>query len=192
MSARPEMEQRRGEFFGGSSQLRHHYRIIGAALLKFEADTSDYNYRSFEPACALRENLAFLPVEVIESYLESLLDPEVSESELFIGRTAGGWASALVSLAGLMGAIGLGLYAATSGASLMLSFALTVCLAVPFAVLWHYYPKGHLARRMSFARVLSEEIARRRGRDGKLGRSVAFDEPSGRSKAGVFPSAVHN
>jgi hypothetical protein len=109
--------------------------------------------------------VAFVPVEVLEAYLEDLLDRETVEERLFIAHRRSGRRFTAVMLAGFAGALAVGLYVASSGASLLHSFALTVVMSLPFAFFLQLYPYGGVVRRLGFAKVLSQEVSRRRGRD---------------------------
>jgi hypothetical protein len=151
--------------FGGCNRLLSQYSCIGAELLKYESSARRYGYGSFSAFSHFREGVSFVPLEVLESYLEDLLDIDVSEDRLFIKRESPNLRWIVVSLLGLSGASSLGLYAASTGASLFSSFALTAALAAPFGVLWHFAPRGGLSRRMGFAQIVSHEVARRRGSD---------------------------
>lgn len=113
----------------------------------------------------LQVSTAFVPIEVLESYLEDLLNAVIPDERLFIKTRRSGLASMALALVGMVGATILGLLAVSSGAPLVLSLALTVCLAFPFAVLWHFAPREGAARRMRLAQVLSRVIAYRRGGD---------------------------
>lgn len=148
--------------FGGCSRLLNHYQNIGAALLKIESEPiTTHTQKEF------RVSVAFISLEVLESYLEDLLDPLIADERLCIFREKPKINTIAISLLGLFLAIAIGLYAVSAGASLVLSFALTVCLAFPFALLWHFSPQEGATRRMRFAQILSQEISRRHGGDGK-------------------------
>lgn len=149
--------------YARSPRLLGDYRTIGAELLCYEGGTRGYGGRSFTAFTAFREGVAFVHVSVLESYLEDLLDLDITEETLFIRRTGFRPRSTHGAFIGLLGALALGLYAASGGASLPLSFGLTVALALPFAVMWHFAPRDGLARRVGFAQIISHEIARRRG-----------------------------
>ncbi|MBN8547745.1 MAG: hypothetical protein J0M12_00370 [Deltaproteobacteria bacterium] len=151
--------------FGGCNRLLSQYSCIGSELLKYEASTRRYGRGSFSAFSHFREGVSFVSVEVLESYLEDLLDLDVSEDRLFIKRESPNLKWMFVSLLGLSGATSLGLYAASTGASLFASFALTAALALPFAVLWNYAPRGGVTRRIGFAQIVSHEVSRRRGSD---------------------------
>ena len=173
------------------------YRTIGLELMRYESGTSAYGYQSFSAFTHFREGVSFIQVEVLESYLEDLLDLEITEDTLFIRLAGFRVRSIHWSLAGLLGALTIGLYAASRGASLPLSFGLTVALALPFAAMWHFAPRDGLARRLGFAQLLSHEIARRRGGDSErpttlspvalLEKLVAHRNPSA-ARIGCHPS----
>lgn len=155
MSA-PETETCDKHPFGGCNRLLSHYQTVGEELLCVESRGGIGSFR---------EGVAFVPVEVLESYLEDLLDLGVKEETLYIHRESHWFRSWQILVLGLMVALGAGLYAASIGASLLVSFGLTALLSVPFGFFFHLTPKIGLIRRMSFAQVLSAEISRRRGRD---------------------------
>jgi hypothetical protein len=148
-----------------SGKLVGEYRVIGAELLRYESGTRSYGYQSFSAFSGFREGVAFLSVEVLESYLEDLLDIDISDDALFIRLKGFRVRSTHWALAGLLGAVTVGLYAASGGASLLLSLGVTITLAFPFAIVWHFAPRDGLTRRVGFAQILSHEIARRRGGD---------------------------
>ncbi len=142
--------------FGGCNRLLGHYQTVGQELLRIETQGGIGSFR---------EGVAFVPVEVLESYLEDLLDLGVKEETLFITREFEWFRSRQVLGVGLVAALSTGLYAASTGASLPVSFGLSALFSFPFGVLFHGAPKSGLVRRMSFAQILSGEISRRRGRD---------------------------
>lgn len=156
----------RDVFSNHSNSVLRDYRIIGTALLRLERDrrnitglTSSWSLRCF------REDVAFVSVSVLESYLEDLLDVEVTDERLCIATS--GWRVRLehLSALGLLGALACGLRLVSSGGSLVGSFLLTLVLALPAGILWHLAPRNGLARRVSFAQIVSQEIFRRRGID---------------------------
>ena len=142
--------------FGGCNRLLGHYRTIGVELLALEARGGIGSFR---------EGVSFVPVEVLESYLEDLLDLDVKEDGLFIVRERSRIHSLYLPLLGIALALSGGLYLVSSGASEFVSLGLTASIALPFAVLSHFFPRNGLMRRMNFAQTLSGEISRRRGRD---------------------------
>lgn len=176
LSSPPSQKLRPSPF--SSHSLLAHYRTIGNELLNYEREVGGFRAvvrlsKDDEESSGLfapplknfREGVSFIAVEVLESYFDDLLDLEVSDRRLYIARVGGVVPSVAISLCGMLGALAVGLYAVASGAPFWMSFALTVCLALPFAVMWHFAPEDRLARRVVFAKVLSQEIARRRGSD---------------------------
>jgi len=176
-----------GHQFGGCDRLLGHYRLIGRQLLEcersqgglrslinFSALQLDWNGEeteggfSIEALANFRQGVVIVPVEVLESYLDDLLDLDVDEANLFIARRRPIFGSALISLLGMCAAMSIGLYAVSLGVAFFFSLTITVFLALPFAVLWHFVPREQIVRRVRFAKLLSHEIARRRGRDGPL------------------------
>lgn len=142
--------------FGGCNRLLGHYKTIGDELLQIEVDGS---------IGSLREGVAFIPVEVLESYLEDLLDLGVKEETLYIKRDQYWLRSWQVLASGVGLALCSGLYAASAGSSIPTSFGVILMLGLPFGLIFYFSPKAGLMRRMYFAQVLSAEISRRRGRD---------------------------
>jgi len=154
--------------FGGCERLLVQYRAIGAALKRYEHSCMLPGFskvmRSAERE--LRISLSPIPVEVLESYLEDLLDLELEEGRLFIEQPGVPLTSTkMVCILAAFGILGgtLGLVAKTTpitstllGAAIALLFFL-FCLS-----------KHQTTRRMRFANLISKEANRRRGnpRDG--------------------------
>lgn len=179
--------------FGGCNLLLSQYKSIGTELSRFEEIGGQYGYRSEVAYRGFRQGVAFIPNEVLESYLEDLLDLNVSEEKLNVGFFRPRLIPIIISLCGLIFAVLLGLNAASMGISTGPSFALTVLVGVPFAFLWHRCPKSRLARRMGFAKLLSREISRRRGIDSSTGLGPGLKVVEGflgKTKEEVFPGAA--
>ncbi len=149
--------------FGGCDRTLNHYRTVGLELREVEKLRIGHS-GSARLQREFREAVCFVPVEVLESYLEDLLDLDASDESLFIGRSSIVSWLPTIALSGLVTALGFGLYYASSGGPLFRSVALTLFMAAPFFILWRISPYGGLARRLGFAKLLSGEIARRRGR----------------------------
>ncbi len=132
--------------------------------MRLEEATGPYIPVTYLHLKQFREGVAFIPVEVLESYLDDLLEVENTDASLFIQKDAPKFPASYTSIFGIMSSMALGLYAASSGASMLASFLLTMILALPFGLLWHFSPKKS-ARRLSFAKVISFEVSRRRGGD---------------------------
>jgi hypothetical protein len=161
----------------GSNALLNQYRTIGVGLLAVELEIS----KGKAPQIAFqdfRQQVSFVPVEVLESFLEDLLNLKVSNQSLFI-ELERGWLTNLAlrytPALGFLLAIGLGLQAASEGLPSYICFTISVCVAAPFAFLWEMAPR-HQVRRMRFAQLLSKEINRRRGRPDD-GSGVSFQLP---------------
>jgi hypothetical protein len=107
--------------------------------------------------------VSFVPVEILESYLEDLLDLQSKDEDLYISHPQNFSWSSLIAVVGMGIAMSIGLFAASKGLSLLSSFAITFILALPFGVLWHFSPRDFASRRMKFAKLLQNEILRRRG-----------------------------
>ena len=160
-----------------TSSLFQHYRTIGTALLEFERDFGSLRSMLFgvgddrttgvlsQPIKSFSVSVSFVPVEILESYFDDLLDIGVEESSLFIEHKRFILPSVFISLCGLLVAIAVGLFSVTAGATFGSAFMVTILLALPFGLFWHFAPKDRLARRIDFAKLLSQIIARRRGRD---------------------------
>ncbi|NDC37322.1 MAG: hypothetical protein EBZ48_04645 [Proteobacteria bacterium] len=155
--------------FGGCGRLLIQYRTIGAALRDFER-------RSYLPSFAriqrsahkdLRATLSTVPVEVLESYLDDLLDLELEDGRLFIERPG----VRAPNAARLFGAV---LGACLFGGALALlnqTSPLTATLlgGIIASAMFGFCLSSHPAsRRMRFANIISQEANRRRGnpRDG--------------------------
>ena len=179
--------------FGGCNKLYAQYRNVGWELCAYEERMGtfkaivDSNFlrhlnRLRKGACdscpafeAFKVGVAFIPDEVLDSYLEDLLSLKVSESKLFIEqKTNLPLILNCVSYLGLLCALALGLFAVSAGVSVLYAFALSVLVASPFGILWHVGPKYGVMRRMDFAQIISKELARRRGSD-DLGTTPALE-----------------
>ena len=148
-----------------SPSLKRHYQTVGQALLNYEKLCAVCPYRAGRFKLFFQAEVSFVTTETLESYLEDLLDLGVKENSLFIKSPARIYVIGALILAGMLGSFAVGLYSATSGASWIFSFSVSVITSIPFAMLWHFFPIDRLSRRMRFARLLSREISRRRGTD---------------------------
>jgi hypothetical protein len=147
-----------------SDSIQSTYQSIGQSLLAYEQKakhiTSDINFAFTE----LRENLAFIQVEVLESYLEDLLNPKVSDEALCIARKRTKFYRFIFDILVIVTALSAGLLFIEYGYSKYTAFLAIFCSFLPFYFLSKYSP-FLITRRMSLARALSKEISRRRGRD---------------------------
>lgn len=153
-----------------NSCLKYSYAIIGEALLHYESKTknatTDYNFAFNE----LRENLVFTNVELLESYLEDLLNIKISDGALYIERSKCRFAGIPCELTLVLIALAGGLTFYLLDTNIITAILLTALLSLPLLLISYLAPFT-VKRRMVFARALSKEIARRRGRDDESGRS---------------------
>lgn len=174
--------------FGGCDKLLSQYQLVGAALCDVEQDfgvwrslldplTSSVTLMgagvSFSKITVtkFREDVVTVSVEVLESYLDDLLNLDTDESELFIKKKYPYLVPSCVALLGLVFAVSFGMYSLAHGAKFQLGLLLTVFAAFPFALVWHFAPRERVVRRMRFAKLLAVEISRRRGDSGRATRS---------------------
>ena len=106
-----------------------------------------------------------MPVEVLESYLDDLLDVGVSDDSLFIKKLQPAKRAWVLSAVGLT-AFTTSAVEVMNGATLT---SLTALILVTFlsglGAALYFIPRMKVLRRFSFATVVSGEIARRRGHD---------------------------
>ena len=157
-----------------SGGLGAQYRSIGRELLILESAKSMYRSPTQAEIDAFRQGVSFVGIQVLESYLDDLLDLEISDETLSIKKDSSSWSSIYIPLTGILLAFATGLYSRELGATLPLSFSLTISMAMPFLALFYYSPKVGLSRRIYFAQTISNEVSRRRGED-ESGRSSTRD-----------------
>lgn len=152
--------------FGGCETLKNQYRTIGFELLRCEARASAQFHLSTSIERDFQSSLAFIPVEVLESYFEDLLNPLVTEQKLFISHRSLVRRPFLITISvlGIVCSLVSALHVAAWGYPITISLVVALCLSAPF-VITLFTTLGSSARRMQFARMLSKEIARRRGYD---------------------------
>ncbi len=149
--------------FGGCNRLLEQYRMIGRGLLACERGAcapiipSARNLREFSAA------VSFVPVEVLETYLDDLLDLGVSDESLFIKKPKLSWRGRT-----LLAVLAIALVGSIFVWHGDLTKALTpALLAVTFlagiASTMYLLPRTKAIRRFSFATVVSREIGQRRG-----------------------------
>ncbi len=146
--------------FGGCRRLEGQYRSIGHALVE-----SEKNIFSSAVESNFRTSVAFIPDEVLESYLDDLLDSTVAEEKLFIKLPSKRGQEHVLFGSGFFLALALGFLAISQGAHILLSLSLTLCIGLPLFAVWYFAPRASLVRRMAFAKVVSRELSHRRGGD---------------------------
>lgn len=151
--------------FAGSEKLRSHYKSIGDSLLQLEERTRPGDFLSADVCFDFRQSVAFVPVEVLESYLEDLLNLEVDQERLFIMIAhRGTWNRAFKAV------VALSVACLSAGMLFLLTDLLPgvqvmAATAVFCGVIWYLFPPHGEVRRMRFAQIVSREVARRRGID---------------------------
>ena len=150
-------------FFGGCNRLLLQYRAIGSALRAHERRTAPFALVPQKNA-AMRDfgaELAYVPVEVIESYREDLLDPDLGDERLFIELPGIQLSFAHLGIV----ACGFCLLGGSIAMALAENPFLSVSLGCGFAllVLAIGFTRHRSTRRMRFASLLTYEINRRRG-----------------------------
>jgi hypothetical protein len=176
--------------FGGCNDSLSQYKIIGRALIMVEQESLVYGYGSQRAVQEFRERVASVSVEMLESYLEDLLDSQVALDLLYIARP-GFWKSVdLLTVISLLGSCAVGTYVSLTSGAPLVGLSSTLLLALPVVTVWHRSPFGHLARRVSFARIVSKEVARRRGSDKDGSAESANTGFSLRTLLGGEPEAV--
>lgn len=146
-----------------NNSLKSSYQIIGLALLELEKFAALNRYFIHESPRALQVDLALISNEVIESYIEDLLDFEISDERLYIFRKNIDRVYSLSALLGLLISLAIGLKLAQSGVSLVLSLSAVLLITLPCGMVWHLAPKLAPNRRLYFAKLLELEMERRIG-----------------------------
>ena len=139
--------------YSRSESLPVHYPAIGAAL-------------QLNQPQIFRHQVAFVPTEALESYLDDLLDTSVSDLVLCISRRIALSAAQTTILGFLICALPLiaGLAVTLYGGGFASALVVTGVLACPASFfLTKFFSERSLTRRMRYAQIVSGEIARRRG-----------------------------
>ena len=151
--------------FGGCNRLLEHYQQTGRALLGYERRICGALIPGQRHNREFGQSVAFVPVEVLESYLDDLLDVGVSDESLFIKKLQPAKRALALSAVGLA-AFAVSAVEVMNGATIA---SLTALILVTFlaglGAALYFIPRMKVLRRFSFATVVSGEIARRRGQD---------------------------
>lgn len=146
--------------FGGCNRLMEQYRVIGLALLQYEEQSSSRFILHRPYSREFSVSVSFVPVEVLETYLDDLLDLTVGDDTLCIKRSS----SMLKKVFAFLCVLGVGLTLLESWLSLsLMSIILLSTLILGFLCLAFALPRLRVVRRFSFATLVSREIATRRG-----------------------------
>ena len=165
MKTAPFHDQQSLRPFGGCNRLLDHYQQIGRALLECERKLSTSLLPGQRHKREFGQSVVFVPVEVLESYLDDLLDVGVCDDSLFIRKPTPAKRALLLSAVGAA-AFGGSVLAVLGGATVasLSALIITTFLAGLGGALY-FVPRLKVFRRFSFATILSSEIARRRGHD---------------------------
>ena len=151
--------------FGGCNRLLEQYRHVGSSLLDYERRICGALIPGQRFSREFGYAVAFVPVEVLESYLDDLLDVGVSDESLFIKKLKP--AKRALALIGVgLAAFGVSAVEVLNGATLAsLSALILVTFFSGLGAALYFIPRMKVLRRFSFATLVSGEIARRRGYD---------------------------
>lgn len=151
--------------FGGCNRLLEQYQQVGRALLAYERRVGGALIPVQRFARDFRTAVSFIPVEVLESYLDDLLDLGVSDESLFIKRPRG----SKRALALLLLSVAVAAYILKSGEGATEVLSVPVLVSTAFLAglgsALYFLPRSKVLRRFGFATVVSREIATRRGHD---------------------------
>ena len=154
--------------FSGCRSLIDQYRYIGSSLIKNEFRSSERPTRMLIPTRDSEEEfaaiLATVPVEVLESYLDDLLDLNVTDDSLFIAQVESHWRGSMVGFF-LALIAGVSLYVPVDSSSVFIPLCLGIFFVSGLLVALNVFPRSRVMRRFSFATLISRVISRRRGYD---------------------------
>lgn len=164
-----------------TSSLLSYYCTIGSALLEYEDAISISSLNSlsslktcFKKECnqtlqakeSFRQNLVFIPLEVLEGYLDDLIGNKKNDEELFINNCGAQCRVRLLSLLLIPSGIVLALL---SSSTLVAALWISVAMYGGLHFASMFGKNQSKERRGKLARVLAREISRRRGRTGTFG-----------------------
>jgi hypothetical protein len=144
--------------------------MIGRALIEFESDGCAILLPRNSQVSLFSVSVALVPVEVLEGYLDDLLDMAIGDEALFIKRPKFGWFGRM--LLAVLACTVCSVFSVWNGhtqAAAMPAIMLIAFLAGIASTLY-LLPRAKAIRRFSFATLLSQEVNKRRGHNGdKLG-----------------------
>jgi hypothetical protein len=151
--------------FGGCNRLLEQYHQVGQALLHYERRICGALIPGPRLSREFGHAVSFVPVEVLESYLDDLLDVGVSDESLFIKKLKPAKRALALIVIGVA-ALGASAIEVLNGATLAsLSALILVTFFAGLGAALYFIPRMKVIRRFSFATLVSGEIARRRGYD---------------------------
>lgn len=151
--------------FGGCTRLLEHYRQTGSALLTYERRVCGGIMPQHKHLVEFGQGVAFVPVEVLESYLDDLLDLEVSDEGLFIKKPRPSKPALFLIGASIVAFLSALIAGPSESQGFFLpALVLTVfCAGLGSAL--YFVPRTKVIRRFNFATAVSRQIAARRGQD---------------------------
>lgn len=158
-------DSRRGAIpYGGCRRLRNQYSDIGQALLGCEQLPRVKGVARHEDLAKLfQQEVVFIPTEVLEAYLDDLLNLGKTEKELYIipEKSCMIRRKTCVLLAAItVAAVFLGVW---MDGYFAMAMPVAVALGAIFSLLWIVVPYSSMSRRIKFAQIVSQEVTRRRG-----------------------------
>lgn len=151
--------------FGGCNKLLEQYRTIGRALVDYEQSSCAAFIPTSRGLKAFATSVSFVPVEVLETYLDDLLDLGVSDESLFIKKSKLSWRGRL--MLGILGCALLGAASVWHGdlTATLMPALLAVTFLAGIGTTLYFLPRTKAIRRFRFATLVSREIGNRRGQD---------------------------
>lgn len=151
--------------FGGCARLLDQYRQVGRALLEFEEGVCGSIGSSKAHLAVFSTSVSFVPVEVLEGFLDDLLDLGVSDESLFIKKSRPATRALLLLGTCIAALLLLTFYAPELAGSTSLPLLLLVVFLAGLGSALYFIPRTKVVRRFNFATVISREISKRRGTD---------------------------
>jgi|694.fasta_scaffold110661_4 hypothetical protein len=151
--------------FGGCVRLLDQYRQIGRSLLEFEEGVCGYLGSSKAHLAVFSTSVSFVPVEVLEGFLDDLLDLGVSDESLFIRKSRPALRAILLLVTCISALLLLTFNTSAFSESTALPLLLLVVFLAGLGSALYFIPRTKVLRRFNFATVVSREISQRRGID---------------------------
>ncbi len=149
--------------FGGCNKLLEQYRMIGRGLVAYESCGCPALIPSTRGLKDFSAAVSFVPVEVLETYLDDLLDLGVSDESLFIRKSKPCWRGRLFLFVLAAALVTAGFVWHGDLTMAFMPAVLAVTFLAGIASTLYFLPRTKAIRRFSFATVVSREIGQRRG-----------------------------
>lgn len=165
MKTAPLLDRKILSPFGGCNRLLEQYQQTGQALLEYERRICGALIPGQRQNREFGHAVAFVPVEVLESYLDDLLDVGVSDESLFIKKLQPAKRAWVLSAVGLTAFMTSAIEVMNGATLASVTALILVTFLAGLGAALYFIPRMKVLRRFSFATVVSGEIARRRGHD---------------------------